>query len=265
MKCLKCGMKSDSGKCNNCGFDYSSESVTFVPFSYGHGVGRFYHSLALKKWKGIPWKIDSDYIKLDELSAAEGFLPAFMWLTRTYNLLEPKTDENRRLAKSWYGRAKDALISAADNGNVEAQSLLGSLFLNANGYWYDSSAHDYEEAKKWLFRASENGYKHDDSLIALMYRNGLGVEKDLEEAIRRYKILSDNDPSGLCDYHIGIIYCEEKKEYIEALKWLERSAEKGCPNACMKLSAMYRNGEGVDIDAKKSQYWLERNKVERRN
>ena len=41
----------------------------------------------------------------------------------------------------------------------------------------------------------------------------------------------------------------------EAVKWLRKSARKGCPEAYYQLGTCYENGEGVDRDLEKAEAW----------
>jgi len=47
-----------------------------------------------------------------------------------------------------------------------------------------------------------------------------------------------------------------EKDYQQAFKWLEMSAEAGFVQAQRALSEMYAKGEGTEKDLEKAKYWL---------
>lgn len=67
--------------------------------------------------------------------------------------------------------------SAAENGDVNAQYHLGSMYFDGRGV-----KTDYIEAMKWLHMSADRGHAGAQNRLGLMYENGLGVAPDDIEA-----------------------------------------------------------------------------------
>jgi hypothetical protein len=79
-------------------------------------------------------------------------------------------------AVKWYRKA-------SDQGDAEAQSLLGLMYANGDGVTKDSV-----EAVKWYRKASGQGNAMAQNNLGLMYESGEGVPKDETEALAWYKV-----------------------------------------------------------------------------
>lgn len=84
----------------------------------------------------------------------------------------------------------DKILKTAEQGNVTAATLLGLYYLDGgtgvtvDGFSEsDESSVDYEQAHHWLFIASELGSPRAQVNLAIMYRDGLGRDRDLEQAL----------------------------------------------------------------------------------
>jgi hypothetical protein len=106
---------------------------------------------------------------------------------------------------------------AADQGDADAQVLLGLMYANGEGV-----AQDYAEAVKWWRLAADQGDANAQVLLGTMYANGEGVAQD----------------------------------YAEAVKWWRLAADQGDANAQVLLGTMYANGEGVAQDYILSHMWF---------
>jgi len=69
------------------------------------------------------------------------------------------------------------LIKSAEQGNANAQTILGIML--ANG---EAVAKDAAQAVKWYKLAAEQGNAHAQTLLGIMLANGDGVAKDAEQA-----------------------------------------------------------------------------------
>ncbi len=70
----------------------------------------------------------------------------------------------------------------ADSGNVPAQAILGSCYLDGV-----QIAVDYKEAFRLLSAAAAQGAPRAMANLARMHAEGLGIPKNLLEAIRLYE------------------------------------------------------------------------------
>lgn len=72
------------------------------------------------------------------------------------------------------------VLFMARRGVPEAQFRLADMYLTGQG----GVAHDDAKAARWLRAAAEQGHTGAQTILAEMYRDGDGVEMDLEEAAR---------------------------------------------------------------------------------
>ena len=121
----------------------------------------------------------------------------------------------------------DELISLANNGDVEAMHHLGV-------------AYEYGE---------------DEEVLGV-----LGIEKDLEEAVKWYRKAAEQgyapaqDDLGDCYYFGDGV----DVDYVEAAKWYRRAAEQGDQFAQNSLGDCYYYGYGVDVDNVKAVKWYKK-------
>ena len=131
----------------------------------------------------------------------------------------------------------------AKRGNKKAQCFLGKIY--AVGVYVKQ---DYDKSARYLV---DLGYRHCSSasiLLALMYRDGLGVEKDLEKSkfwFRRGTFSLEN--SKLEDFLLpaGV---DIAREIEEAQAWHSRLFEKADPQAQYEEALKYLSGDGVIAD-----------------
>lgn len=103
-------------------------------------------------------------------AAANGFALAQFRLATLYERgLGVKQDRQR--AQVWYERA-------AAQGNVKAMHNLAVLAASR------SPTGDYETAARWFQAASEHGLADSQFNLAVLYENGMGVPKDLQQAYK---------------------------------------------------------------------------------
>lgn len=167
----------------------------------------------------------------------------------------------------------DELLKRAESGNTDAQIKVAEMYFKGIGIMPS-----YEESIKWLFKAADKN-KYAAPQITKMYRegigvkkdlkkafdisleyankgneilmfelagyylNGIGVEKDINEAINWYK---KSYEAGYIEsaYFLGYIYQtnEMVKDNNEAINWYKKSAELNNPRACYNLAYIYYDG-----------------------
>ena len=100
---------------------------------------------------------------------------------------------------------------------------------------------DFETALKEWKPLAEGGNIVAQHNLGMMYRNGWGVSRDGNEAVRWYK-LSAKQGYADAQFNLGVIYHEGKavpQDYIEAAKWYRLAAEQGFLIAPYNLGLMY--------------------------
>ena len=181
----------------------------------------------------------------------------------------------------------DELLKSAEAGNTEAQVKVARMYFEGTGVIKNSL-----ESIKWLYRASDKniycagqivkmyreglGVKKDLNKafevaldfakkgnviqmydVAGYYYNGVGVEKNTEKAIEWYTKAYDN---GLKEaaYILGYIYQTDEyyKDNLKTIEWYKISADNNNPRACYNLGYIYFDGSIVIKDNVKALEYL---------
>ncbi len=104
----------------------------------------------------------------------------------------------------------------ADQGNADAQAILGFMYYTGKGV-----PQNYVQAVKWYRLAADQGYARAQTNLGFMYDSGQGVPRD----------------------------------YVQAVKWYRLAADQGNARAQTNLGVMYRNGQGVPRDYVLAYMW----------
>lgn len=80
-------------------------------------------------------------------------------------------------------KAFEFLNKAANSGNIIAITYVGIGYLNGENY-LNNEQQDFRKAMEHFLIAAKSGYSYAYIQIANMYKNGLGVDKDLKEATK---------------------------------------------------------------------------------
>jgi len=83
--------------------------------------------------------------------------------------------------------------------------------------------------------------------LGLMYKYGLGVERDYGEAVRWFRLAAGQGNEGGLS-NLGFMYQKGlgvPQDYAEAVKWFRLAAERGEVEAQSSLSFAYDKGQGV--------------------
>lgn len=139
--------------------------------------------------------------------------------------------------KNWTEMHVDEIRAAANEGIVEAQLTLASLYDMGNFFsntpGIESIEKDESEALNWYAKAAENGSWKAMNNLAVIYYHGRGVEVDqakAKEYLLRAWNLEDDDAiaANLAFYYMNIeISGKKHPNYIEASKWYRISASLG--------------------------------------
>lgn len=84
------------------------------------------------------------------------------------------------------------------------------------------------ERFKWTKVAAEKGDIYGQVLLGNYYRDGMGVEKDDEQAVRWYRKAAERDVD-LAQFHLGNYYAEGvgvPKDFVEAYAYLNLAGRK---------------------------------------
>ena len=128
-----------------------------------------------------------------------------------------------------------------------------------SGWYYNQSLEyltgdhveiDKQKAFELNSQAAQEGFH--DAVLAMgwFYLNGVGVEKNLQEAREWYrKSARQGEPKAL--YSLGEIEYTQQN-YRDALTWFTRASEKGHAKSLYWIGKLYYKGYGVERNRKKA-------------
>ncbi len=142
-------------------------------------------------------------------------------------------------------KAIELLEKAAAQGDIKAQSKLGSLYLKEQ---------KYDKAYFWFKKASDSGDAHAMNNLGSLYNSGLGVQKNEKEGfILHQKSAEQNDSCAL--YNLAVDYETGRgtdKNMQMAIKVYSQAASAGSPEAQYDLGILYFDGKGVPQNNQKA-------------
>ncbi len=117
---------------------------------------------------------------------------------------------------------------------------------------------DYEKAFQIFEPLAEAGNAEAQHNLAILYRGGHGVEKDLGKS-QHWFLRAAEQGIAAAQYNLGYMYdlgegVEQSDRY--AFLWYRKAAEQGHPQAQANLGVMYANGSGVGQDLKLAYVWF---------
>ena len=170
---------------------------------------------------------------------------------------EPETDSpsdaERAYNRGDYAKAADLYKLLAEQGDAEAQLILGTMHDIGLGI-----PQNYREAVKWYRLAAEQGYARAQSKLGSMYDIGLGVPQDNKEAAKWWRLAAEKGDAS-AQLNLGAIYDRGKivpQDFKEAVKWYRLAAEQDNVFAQEKLGWKYALGKGVPQDDVLAYMWF---------
>ena len=235
------------------------ESFPYLKNSYEKGYDQAYWCLAQCYMFGTGTNINMDlayplYIR----AAEEGIIKAQELLCERYFRGDGPLSQNYGLCAKWgeaaikqgskvvrfetaYSqseignneRAKELYLELANEGNAASMNNLGCLLTN------------HKEKAEWFLRAADKGENYGMWNIGRFYRDGKGVEQNIEKAIHYLTQSSIKGNIGaMLDlakiYHSGISI---EKNYHKAIEWYKKAADKDDMGAILSLAEIYSNGD----------------------
>ena len=116
----------------------------------------------------------------------------------------------------------------------------------------------YEISFKLLLPLAKNGNIRALGRVAYLYEHGLGVKKNLKEAIYWYRLCSDKGVLT-CQHNMGVYYLNGiglSKNIKKAIKLFNLAASGGYKSSQYNLGVLYANGNGVPQDKIISYMWF---------
>lgn len=157
-------------------------------------------------------------------------------------------------ASEYFDLAFKQLNDSQDSN--EKTYLLATFYL----YGLGTVGKDEFKAVELLERGTKNKDANCAILLANCYRNGIGCDKNDEQAFSLISNFKDiNHPIAAKVYADCLFYGNGTEvNYSQAAKYYQKAAEMGEVSSMFMLGTMYHEGKGVEIDEKKSfDYFLQ--------
>jgi uncharacterized protein len=144
----------------------------------------------------------------------------------------PIEDGERAAASGDYGKAGEVWRISAEQGDADAQFLLGNLYDEGRGV-----PQDYSEAIRWYRLSADQGHAPAQNNLAEIYRKGSGVPKDVGEAVKWFTQAAEHGYAPAqanlgAMYGLGLGYGPDgAPDRIRAYKWLSLAAAAGFETA----------------------------------
>ncbi len=179
--------------------------------------------------------ISSHFIQVYDLSGHDFFIEHLEYEINLYL--------TSGLREKWGGK------SLANSGGAQED-------LNQACDYYEKG--DFNQAAQWFRKSAEQGSAQAQSNLGVMYADGDGVDKNMDEAIKWLKKAAEQ---GYAEYqhNLGVMYVSGEdidQNFDEAFKWLSKSAEQNYADAQHLLGVLYIRGDGVDKNIEQAIEWL---------
>jgi|GEM_PF-1335171 TPR repeat protein len=123
----------------------------------------------------------------------------------------------------------------AETGNVDAQYYIAMNFLNGDeGY-----PKDYNQAKRWLEKASEQGDASAQNALGIIYLRGLGSDRNISKSEYYYRLAANKNHEN-AQLQLALILLNKNKveDLAEAKNWLRKASLQGNVEEKSKLEEL---------------------------
>jgi TPR repeat protein len=187
-----------------------------------------------------------------QLAAEQGLGLALKNVADAYRLGQGVAPDQGR-AVLYARRAQEALVKAADSGDLDAMGWLANLLETG-----PEATRDPELAASWYRKAADQGDPVAQHNLGLMFLAGRGVPKDeaqasawMRKAAERGDASAQNDLGALYAKGLGVAKSEE-----QAVLWYRQAAEQGDAHAQNNLGFMLAEGHGVAKSDEQAALWF---------
>jgi hypothetical protein len=151
--------------------------------SRGHTVSRFYVGYMLHQGEGMPRDIENA-INWYTSAAEDGQVQAMLNLGSIYYRGDG-VPVKKHTAMYWYAKAAELGNPIAQNmcGTIEYEDLIVK-FQKGRGYMFDT---EWKKVHNYFSAAAKQGNPNAQYMLGVLYENGHGVRKSLDEARQWYQ------------------------------------------------------------------------------
>jgi TPR repeat protein len=141
-----------------------------------------------------------------------------------------------------HGEAMQWFRKAAEQGDADAQSLLGTYYEGG-----DFVPQDYGQAAQWYRKAAIQGNANGQYNFGDLYAQGHGVPQDMGQAVRWFRKAATQGHVGAqgrlaSAYFTGV---GVPQDYSQAIQWWSKAAQRGDASSQYFLGYLYALGKGV--------------------
>jgi len=184
----------------------------------------------------------------DKKKAMEAPEPALENLRRMEEEVEAIDGE---VVKKDCNEAFKSYRKSAEQGNAEAQLILGNMYHDGIGTEQNSS-----EALVWYMKSAEQGNAEAQLILGNMYHDGTGTEQNSSEALVWY-MKSAEQGNAEAQFCLANLYYDSEN-YNQAVVWCQKSAGQGNAKAQLLLGNMYKYGKGVQQNYAEAFKWYQK-------
>jgi uncharacterized protein len=133
----------------------------------------------------------------------------------------PLDDGQAAYQRGDFATALQIFRPLAEQGNAEAQRMLGAAFASGQGV-----PQDFVQAMIWYSEAADQGDPDAQSNLGAMYANGWGVPQDYAQAVVLYRQAGMRGNAG-AQSNLGLMYEHGQgvpQDYVSAHMWLNLAA-----------------------------------------
>lgn len=144
--------------------------------------------------------------------------------------------------------------AAADRNHPKAILKMGEIYLSPYYPFSNKNQADkyYQKAYKTL--KQKEGYDGESNYqLGMMYKEGLGVEKDTDLAISYFKKAA-NKGVPQANYELGQFY-QKENENVEAFNCYLKAAQQKVPGAMLAVADFYNAGKGTERNRQQAIAW----------
>ena len=119
---------------------------------------------------------------------------------------------------------------------------------------------DLQQALNWYQKAADGGYADAQYAIGIHHERGEGLPRDLAAAERWY-LKAANQEHVISQFALSVHYLNGEgpaQDYAKAFRWLSIVAEQGYAIAQINLAFLYREGLGIEQDTAAAAEWWPR-------
>jgi TPR repeat protein len=215
--------------------DSKSEALTWLRKASEQGLAEAQFELGKLYLDGEEVEKNTDEgIRWLKLAAKQNFEQASNYLSLKFPNQVLLTKEESKLARETFDLAVDHLIGRNNRENSPQKAV--QLFL----------------------KAAEIGSLEAKWNLGLIYKDGIGVERNMEEARRWFEVAAGNG-HPLAQYNLGLMYLigsGGESDLSKSIEYFTMSAEAGNPDAAFGLGELYLIGDAVTKSEEKALNWF---------